>query len=282
MKIQYQTDGLVIFESELFRTTTSLVTGADYLLLIDPNWLPGEVEFISQYVDSIAGNREKYLLFTHSDYDHIIGYGKFKSFQTIASENFVINKEKETILEQIKVFDDQYYIKRNYPVEYPAINTPIKGDGFTLQLGAEKYVFYQAVGHNKDGIITYNVSKKILITGDYLSNIEFPYVYESFKEYKETLDKLRQIILAEEVDILITGHGDFTTDKKEMMARIEESNAYIKELENVVSENKSFDTDSLFEKYHFPKVMMDFHKKNIDLLQKEMALIKDHPQETAA
>ncbi len=51
-----------------------------------------------------------------------------------------------------------------------------------MQISSDDYTFYQAIGHNKDGIITHNSMKGILITGEYLSNIEFPFIYESFEK----------------------------------------------------------------------------------------------------
>ena len=271
MKIQHQSNHLIIFESELFRTTATLIIGKDYLLLIDPNWLPREIEFIYRKVEEIAINRKKYLLFTHSDYDHIIGYGKFKSFKTIASENLVLNKKKESILSQINDFDDQYYISRNYEIEYPKIDKAIDGDGIKIQLGLNEYIVYQAVGHNSDGIITFNKSKGILVVGDYLSNIEFPYIYESVEKYKAVLNKLQQIIEQYKIEILVTGHGDYTNDKKEMQKRINDSWDYIQQLESTVINANAFNEKALFEKYRFPKIMGEFHKGNIKLLKKEMA-----------
>ena len=125
MKIQLETEILTIFESQLFNTTTTLLNGENCLLLIDPNWLPLEIEFIHNYVNKKKGGKECFLAFTHSDYDHIIGYGKFSSFKSIASTNFVNNIKKLDILSQISKFDDQYYIQRDYPITYPAIDIEI-------------------------------------------------------------------------------------------------------------------------------------------------------------
>ena len=72
--IRFQHDDLLLFESALFRTTTTLFYNEDLLLLVDPNWLPGEVAEIRHWVQQLRGTRALYLLFTHSDYDHIIAY----------------------------------------------------------------------------------------------------------------------------------------------------------------------------------------------------------------
>jgi hydroxyacylglutathione hydrolase len=272
MKIQYRSEALIIFESALFRTTTSLIIGAEYILLIDPNWLPIELDFIENVIQSLGKKLDKYLLFTHSDYDHIIGYGQFKTYKTIASKNFVDNKEPETILKQIEKFDDEYYITRSYKIEYPTIDIAIAEDAQKLQIGFDEYEFYQAKGHNKDGLLIFNTTKNILIAGDYLSNIEFPYIYDSVKSYKQTLSKFEQIIQEKPVNILITGHGDFTTNREEMVKRIEESRTYIAELEQSVIEKTAFNEMKLYARYKFPIIMNEFHQNNIQLLKKELEI----------
>ncbi|MBK8504628.1 MAG: MBL fold metallo-hydrolase [Saprospiraceae bacterium] len=272
MKIQLETKDLIIFESSLFRTTSTLLVGQDYLLLVDPNWLPIEIDFIERYVESIKANRQPYLLFTHSDYDHIIGYGRFSHYRCIASSNFVRNGEKADVLNQIMTFDDEYYIERNYPVTYPVIDLEISDQIQKLSIGGESFTFYQAPGHNRDGILTHQLNNGVLIVGDYLSNIEFPYVYHSFAEYSQTLDQLDSIIKSGDVKILVTGHGDFTHGKTEMIRRIGDSRSYLDRLEASIRSGSSFDLDKLFDRYKFPKIMKKFHEDNMELMKRELSL----------
>ena len=270
MKIQYRSSELIIFESSLFRTTSSLLIGEDYILLVDPNWLPIELEFIEETIHSIGKEKEKYLLFTHSDYDHIIGYGKFKEYKTIASENFVKSLSKEAVLKDIVKFDDEYYVKRAYKIEYPQIDIVVSGDDEKLRIGSDEYCFFQAKGHNSDGLLTINKTKRILIAGDYLSNIEFPYIYDSIKRYLETLSKFEEILTKENIDLLIPGHGDFAVDKDEMKIRINESRKYIEELERSIKKKSTFNKKELFDKYDFPIIMNQFHQNNLKLVTAEL------------
>ena len=272
MKIQYRSNELIIFESALFRTTTSLVIGEDYILLVDPNWLPIELDFIENTVAPLTQGKEKYLLFTHSDYDHIIGYNKFKDFKTIASQKFIDNPSKDKILKQIANLDDENYVKREYNVEYPKIDTEIAGDNEVINIGSDEYLFFQATGHNADGIITYNQTKGILIAGDYLSNIEFPYIYHSIQNYLDTLSKFELIIKEKAVSMLISGHGDYTPDKTEMNIRVKESRQYINQLVDSVTNKTIFDEKKLLDKYDFPIIMKQFHLKNIEIAQSEIGL----------
>jgi glyoxylase-like metal-dependent hydrolase (beta-lactamase superfamily II) len=223
-------------------------------------------------VETVIENKQPYLLFTHSDYDHIIGYGKFSRYRCIASGNFVKNREKADVLNQIAVFDDEYYIERNYPVIYPVIDLEISDQIQELAIGSESFAFYQAPGHNSDGILTHQLSNGILIVGDYLSNIEFPYVYHSFTEYSQTLDQLESIIQSGVVKILITGHGDSTRSKTEMMQRIGESRSYLDRLEASIRSGSTFDLESLFNRYRFPRIMKKFHEDNIELMKRELSI----------
>lgn len=270
MPLQLQRPHLLLHESQLFRTTATLIHTDDYVLLVDPNWLPAEVEHLAQLAEEHGAGKEKYLLFTHSDYDHIIGYGRFPGFMTIASRAFVDNPAASDQLAQTRAWDDEYYIKRDYPLDYPVIDRPIDGEGEEMTIGQDQYVFYQAPGHNFDGLITFNRSRGILIVGDYLSNVEFPYVYHSFAEYGRTLDKLATLIESGEVKLLITGHGDHTTDLAEMQRRLADSRAYLAELTESVRNGTDFELEKWLGRYDFPGIMRKFHEKNVDLLRSEL------------
>jgi len=105
-----------------------LIISESHLLLVDPNWFPLELDFIGSYIDQLDHQGERFLLFTHSDYDHIIGYDKFKSYQTIASQNFIDNDDKQRVLDQIIALDDDNYVKRDHEIIYPSISQSIKAD----------------------------------------------------------------------------------------------------------------------------------------------------------
>ena len=270
MKIQYQNTHLTVFESALFRTTTSLIVTDDVVLLVDPNWLPFEIEYIQQAVKKVQANKPLYLLFTHSDYDHIIGYKAFPHVKVIASEAFVNNPNKATILQQIQDFDDEYYIKRPYLTTYPQVDIVVKKDRQELKIGETVLHFYLAPGHNIDGIFTILPQQGLWIAGDYLSNIEFPYIYYSSKAYEQTLGKIGVLFDRYTIDVLVTGHGDVALIQEEIAERAKASLAYIKELRQSILANKSFDFDMLMRQYRFPKIMKKFHDANVALIRKEV------------
>jgi len=145
--IQYKNNQITVFQSVLYMTTSTVVATDDLVLVVDPTWLPQEVIAIRNYVESIRGNRPVYLLFTHSDFDHILGYKAIRDATTIASKEFTEHPDKENVLEQIRSFDDRYYLQRDYHLEYPTIDYIVHEDGQKLVVGKTELTFYKAPGH---------------------------------------------------------------------------------------------------------------------------------------
>jgi glyoxylase-like metal-dependent hydrolase (beta-lactamase superfamily II) len=196
-------DNLTVFQSALFLTNAAVIDGLDFVLVIDPTWLPQEVEEIAHYVSSIRADCPVYLLFTHSDFDHILGAGAFPDATTIASQAFIDNPDKERKVSQILAWDSEYYIRRPYEIRYPEIDISIVDDGQAVTIGETRLTFYHAPGHNLDGLFTVIEPQGILIAGDYLSDIEFPYIYHSSTAYETTLAKLDLILEKHKVNILV-------------------------------------------------------------------------------
>ncbi len=268
--IQYQDDNLRIFESALYRTTTTVIQTDDLVLVVDPNWLPEEVYSIREFVETVKKDRPVFLLFTHSDYDHIIGYKAFENCKTIVSKAFTENPNKAKVLQKIKTFDDEYYIKRKYEIAYPAGGFIVEKDGQRLQIGQTTLTFYLAPGHTADGIFTILEPGGIWISGDYLSNVEFPFIYHSCRAYLETLGKVESILQNHEIKWLIPGHGDATSSVSEMKARAIESKDYIQKLGKSALSNKPFDVEDLWKKYDFPVSLEKAHRENMAVMKKEL------------
>ncbi len=270
MKVQFQNPNLSVFESDLFQTTTTVISLEDAIVIVDPNWLPREIKYLQEYVDSIRADKEIYLFFTHSDYDHIIGYAAFKGAITIASSSFVNHPDAAKQLEAIRQFDDDYYLKRDYPIVYPEIKHCISIDGASLQLGNTTAYCYHAPGHTSDGLFLVIPSLGLWVAGDYLCEVEFPYVYHSFEAYKATLERAKWILDNWDINILVVGHGPLTMDVAAIRDRIVDAEQYINQLYALVQEGKAFSMEALWQRYDFPRLMLKYHEANIALLKKEL------------
>jgi glyoxylase-like metal-dependent hydrolase (beta-lactamase superfamily II) len=253
-------------------TNSLVVETADCVLVTDPCWLPSEVEEIRRYTEDVRGSRRLVLLFTHSDFDHIIGYGAFEGAEVIASRAFADKSagEREEIIEQIRVFDDSYYLRRNYELTYPQVDHPVEQDGQTLIFGDLKLTGYTAPGHTNDGLFTIVESAGLFIAGDYLSDVEFPYIYDSSLAYEATLGKLEEMMNRHPLTLLVPGHGEAADGRTELERRREESLKYIHNMRAAVASGRQDAVERLIEGCAFPRNMANFHRSNQELIAKEL------------
>lgn len=273
-----QEGALTIFESALYKTTSTVIQTEDAVLVVDPCWLPGEVEEIRRYAnEAAAGGKHKYVLFTHSDFDHILGYGAFPDAEIIASAALAGKSEeaRAAVVEQIRAFDDDYYLERNYTMRYPSVTHAIVHDGQQLALGASeslRLTFYLSPGHNDDGLFTVVEPLGLLLAGDYWSDVEFPYIYHSSTLYETSLVKLDTMLSRHNVMRLIPGHGASTTDRAEIMRRQIASLAYIAAMRTAVRAADQQAVDELIEGCRYPRNMRKFHRANQTLFERELGV----------
>jgi hydroxyacylglutathione hydrolase len=288
-------DMITPFRSALYMTQAAVVETPDLIVIVDPCWLPDEVASIHQYVAALAADKPRYLLFTHSDFDHIIGYGAFahesvnasvqacSAVQVISSQRMADKSasEQEAILEQIREFDDRYYIERDYPIMYPSVTIPVAQNGQQLAVGGTTLTFYLAPGHTDDGLMTIvehicdssNESIGVLIAGDYLSDVEFPYIYHSSEAYLNTLVQATRILEQHTITMLLPGHGNITCDHVEMRSRISNSEQYIHALRAEAAQNMNTANNEQWEEFlvnsRFPRHMRHYHEENQSLVARE-------------
>ncbi|QKE75377.1 MBL fold metallo-hydrolase [Arthrobacter citreus] len=272
--ILFQNDNVTVFQSVLFQTNSTVVATDDCIIIVDPTWLPHEINEIKEYVESIKNNRPIYLYFTHGDFDHIIGYNAFPNAQTIGSENLHNHPEKEIKVSKIRQFYNDNYINHVEPIEFPRVDLIISEEGQEIKIGQTTLRFYNAPGHTQDGLFLYIENLGIWITGDYLSDFELPIVFDSVKSYYNTLDKAEELISTFELTLLIPGHGQVSSNKKEINRRIELGRNYLKRLQNAVQEMNEAEIDSLEKEFLFPSGFTKYcHESNVNNMKKEFGLV---------
>lgn len=291
-KIIYRDPNVTIFQSALFQTNSTVVRTDDSILVVDPAWLPEEVANIKREVDEIRGDKPVFLIFTHSDYDHIIGYKAFQPDKVFMSKAMADNPRKEEAVEQALDFDEKYYIERPYPIEYPQGDFMVYRDGVQYRQGQTKMTFYLTPGHTADSMMVIVWQLGLCIAGDYLSNIEFPFIYHSSVDYIKTLEKLPRIHDRNWFTRLIPGHGAPALSINDWLHRRTESLAYIYAVRESIATGVPFDDASLWNRYRFPRLQQKYHADNVALMIREyeeglwtwdpefsMEMLKDSPIE---
>ena len=269
--IIFQRDSLTVFQSALFQTNSAVVEGQGFVLVTDPTWLPQEVEEIAAFVRAIRAGRPLFLLFTHSDFDHILGNGAFPDAVTIASREFRDSPNPQRSIDAVLAWDSEYYVQRPYKIVYPEISIAADHDGQRLALGASSLTFYKAPGHNPDGLLTVVEPHGVLLAGDYFSDIEFPYIYQSSTAYEATLGKLDPILEQHPIRVLVPGHGLPATDYPDMRRRQRDSFDYIRALLRHLASSDQSAIDKMLDRYAFPLGMKSFHEGNQALMRAELA-----------
>ncbi|XID92328.1 MBL fold metallo-hydrolase [Paenibacillaceae bacterium WGS1546] len=270
MMIQYRDDCVTVYQSALYQTTTTVILTEAAVIVVDPNWLPAEIEEIRAHVRKSRGKRDVYLLFTHGDFDHILGYRAFPSAKAIGSVGLREHPGKAQQLQQIRDFDQQYYVSRDYPIEFPELDFAIGEDGRQLRLGDATLTFYLAPGHTEDGLMTVVEPFGILIAGDYLSDIEKPFVSHSAKAYAGTIRKAESILDRHAIRLLVPGHGRATADPAEMKERARTASDYLERLRRAVVENDEHALEALGKEHAFPSAFTEAsHQENIRIVSRE-------------
>ncbi|MRG85920.1 MBL fold metallo-hydrolase [Salinibacillus xinjiangensis] len=264
--IHYKGKHVTVFQSVLYMTTSTLIHTDEVMVLIDPNWLPHEIKEIRECVEQHKVSQQLYIIYTHNDFDHIIGSGAFPEAKVIASKTFSNYPHKDNIIQQIKDFDQQYYIHRNYKAEYPSVDFVISNDGEKMNLGDLTFTFNTASGHTSDGLFTIVEPLGIFISGDYLSDVEFPFITSGYKDYLNTMEKAERTLQQNKINLHIPGHGTVTNDYNEMTNRLNFSKYYL----NEITSSKSDLEKQCQQKYLFFEGMKDIHYENIKFVKQEL------------
>lgn len=264
--IQYDKENIRVFQSALYMTTSAVIELDEAIILTDPNWLPQEVEAIKSYVNQIKKNKQLYIIYTRSDFDHIIGSGAFQDAQVIATKKFFENKHKDDAMKRVHTFDQKYYLLRDYEHEYPRVDYIVEEDGQELILGTSKLTFYLAPGHTNDGLFTIVEPLGIFLSGDYLSDVEFPFIFDSYLDYFQTIRKAKDIFSTYTISVHVPGHGNTTENKVEMQDRLKFSEEY---LEQLISEQENIE-EVLKKRFTFYDGMKEIHLENKQMAMKEM------------
>ncbi|WP_125563189.1 MBL fold metallo-hydrolase [Salibacterium salarium] len=270
MSVQYEDYQITVFQSALHQTTSTVAVTEDIILIVDPTWLPEEIEAIQRHVKESDNGQRQYLLFTHSDFDHILGWNAFPEAVTIASRGFVARSGKDATVQEIHDFDDHYYIQRPYIIDYPEIDIIIDYDEQTIESGNTSIMFYLAPGHQPDGVFAVINQTNTLIAGDYLSDVEFPFIHHNSEAYERTIDKLEKVLSEQKIELLIPGHGNSTNEFKEMQDRIGDSRWYIQVLRDEVRREETFDVLQAFvDSFLFSRYLGEEHENNKRQMQAE-------------
>jgi hydroxyacylglutathione hydrolase len=189
------------FEAFLWRTSSLLVIAEGESLVVDPAISADEVAGIDRRAQEL-GAPVRQVLITHGDWDHVCGIGGFPDAVVAMGEETGAKVEDGSRVQSIQRAADAYGF---VPSGSPRVDETF-GRGAAVALGQFVVETFPLVGHTPDGSGFRLRELGLLVVGDYLSPVEFPFA-TSPSAYRLTLAGLLELLREDPPETVIPGHG---------------------------------------------------------------------------
>jgi glyoxylase-like metal-dependent hydrolase (beta-lactamase superfamily II) len=205
---------------------TGILHDAEHAALIDPALLPDEVEDIAAFCEGHQLDVETIVL-THHHWDHVLGAARFPGAHVVAHQAYVAQTALN--LEQSRRSIGSFYeaegVAHTVPFDPPMPDQTV--DHIVgLMVGGFRVQLFHTPGHARDHLSVYDPEAACLWAGDFLSDLEIPFVSDRLDAFERTLG----IFAAMQVNLLVPGHGSLTRDPAEIRRRIEADCSYLSDL----------------------------------------------------
>ncbi len=213
-----------------FLMQNSVVTGTSAgSACIDPAYFPDEIDAIRR--EFLQQRRQNnFLLFTHGDFDHVLGLGRDVDAITVIQQQ-ALALDHEQIAAECRQYDAAAYLTREPPFTFPRIERTFIS---RLDLSAEgiPLLLVHTPGHTADSAVILHLEQGWAHVGDMLSDIEFPIVRDSFRSYRSSLELLPSLFREYGTVSVIPGHGHLAADRAEAERRRARDLRYLDNVEH--------------------------------------------------
>jgi glyoxylase-like metal-dependent hydrolase (beta-lactamase superfamily II) len=225
-------DALVV-TSAFWQTNAVALRAGGEAVLIDSPYLPDELDALPGLLAG-ADFEPDGLLATHADFDHLLGRLAFPGLTLGLGESSVerLRREPGQAQRELRDYDARFYISRPAPLalgQVQGLPVPGRVDLGTGE-GAIELELQPAEGHTSDGMALLAEPLGLLVVGDYLSDVEIPWISDggSLADYRATLARLAPLL--ERASTVVPGHGAPHT-RAEALRLLDEDVDYLDALE---------------------------------------------------
>jgi glyoxylase-like metal-dependent hydrolase (beta-lactamase superfamily II) len=196
----------IVVTSRIWQTTATALRSGGEAMLIDSPYFPDELEALPSLLKQ-AGFEPSALFATHADYDHVLGRYGFPALTLGVGDPTMIRIRTEPgeAQRELREEDARQYVVRERPLGLGNMQSlPVPG---YVELGEEELELHPADGHTPDGTAILSRRMGLLMVGDYLSDVEIPWISPggSLDAYRATLARLAPLV--EAVETVVPGHG---------------------------------------------------------------------------
>jgi hydroxyacylglutathione hydrolase len=221
------------FEAALWSTTSLLVVAGGESLVVDPAISSEELAGIGRRALELDAPI-RHVLITHGDWDHVCGIAHFPEAAAVMGE-----ETAERV--RSRGADSVERAAKTYGLDVPG---PPRVDqtftrGAAVELGPFVVETFPLTGHTDDGTGYRIRDLGLLIVGDHLSPVEFPFA-KSPAAYRFTLAGLIETLRRDPPATVIPGHGP-PLEPDEALRIAEADLAYLCSLHAIVVEARDRD-----------------------------------------
>lgn len=196
----------VVVTSLIWQTNATALRSGGETLLIDSPYFPEELEALPSLLRQ-AGFEPTALFATHADYDHLLGRHAFPELTLGVGDPTMerIRTVPGEAQRELREEDARQYVTRRSPLALGNMQSlPVPG---YLELGGQELELHPADGHTSDGTAILARFADLLVVGDYLSDVEIPWISNggSLADYQATLARLAPLV--EAAGTVVPGHG---------------------------------------------------------------------------
>jgi glyoxylase-like metal-dependent hydrolase (beta-lactamase superfamily II) len=211
-----------------------LVVGERESLVVDPAITADEVAGIGRRAEELDAPVGQVLI-THGDWDHVCGIGAFPEAVVAMGEETAAKVDDGSRVESIQRAAEAYGFATTGA---PRVDEKFER-GKAVGLGEFVVETFPLVGHTPDGTGFRLRELGLLVVGDYLSPVEFPFA-TSPTAYRQTLAGLIELLREDPPESVIPGHGPPLT-AEEALAVAEADLGYLRSLHVAVVDALSGD-----------------------------------------
>lgn len=188
--------------SALWETSSLLLVAGDEAVAVDPGVSQAEIEAVRARA-SATGARVVAVLATHGDFDHIAGIASFPEAEAVMGPRAADRIASGAALRELA--EEGAPLGLSWPGS-PRCDRVLRV-GRCERAGPFSIETMELEGHTDDGIGFRLREPDILIVGDHLSPIEYPFVYHSTAAYRSTLAGLADLLRHDPPGRVYPGHG---------------------------------------------------------------------------
>lgn len=193
-------EGVWLSQTPLWQTNAVLARSGNDALLCDPCLTPAEIEGLARRAREMGG--PTYVLITHGDYDHVCGIGHLPDAVVVGGEATAERIARGNAGEELAAAGVEWGIEWSIELRTDRVVEPGR-----FACGAFDVEAIEAAGHTVDGLAYVLLDQGVLLAGDYLSDMTYPFVLGGLDETIATTRRLLDALERPELRWVVPGHG---------------------------------------------------------------------------